>query len=191
MKDIKAILSDFDLPDETKSAIEREVKANYKTVADYQKKADRITALEEQIDSLSQQAAKLEGAGQEAENLRAQLKAYEDAEAERKAAEAETAKREGFKAHFENALEGRKFANTIVESSVFEQAYKLCSEETGMDAAKAIAAITKDTEGVWINPQQDPRRMPTTEQLSSKKVLGADEKSFLDNLFGKVAAPEN
>lgn len=191
MKDIKAILSDFDLPDETRSAIEREVKANYKTIADYQKKADRITALEEQIDSLSEQAAKLEGAGNDAENLRAQLKAYEDAEAQRKADEAEAAKRDSFREHFEAALEGRRFANTIVESSVFEQAYKMCSDNAGIDATKAIEAITKDTEGVWVNPQRDPLRMPTTEQLSSKKVLGADEKSFLDNLFGKVAAPEN
>lgn len=187
MKDIKAIIEEHasDLSEEAKAAILKDVRANYKTVAEYAKKVDRISELEEQAAEVSEKASRLEGDSRELEELRAQLKAREDAEAARKAEEAAAAKREQFKAAFDEALAGREFANPIVAETVFARAYDACSAEAGKSAGSAIDELVKDMDGVWVNPQRDPKMMPTLEQVSSAKASGEDnaKKTFASMLF--------
>lgn len=184
MKDIKAILAEAGIEAEVADKVAAEVKANYRTVAEWQKKVDRIAELEQSNADLAEAAAAVEGTSQEVEALKAKLKGMEEAETARKAAEAESKKRDDFRKSFDEALGGRKFANGIVEESVFDKAYAHCTANAGSSAKDAIEALTKDAEGVWVNPQHDPRRMPTNEQLSTSRGKDAQTKSFLDALFG-------
>lgn len=188
MKDIKAIIEEHaaDLSEEAKAAILKDVRASYKTVAEYSKKTDRIAELESQAQAIGEKAARLEGESMELEELRAQLAAVQKAEADRKA-EAERAEAlSRFRDSFDAALNGRKFANSIVEDTVFNRAYEACTADAAKGAAEAIAELTKDMEGVWVNPQRDPMMMPTLEQVSSAKASSEKEakKSFAAALFG-------
>lgn len=187
MKDIKAIINEHaaDLSDEAKEAIVADVKSNYKTAAEMAKKMERIEELTSQVDALSEQAQRIDGDAEEIEKLRAQVQKYRDAEDKRKEAEKESAKRDEFRKSFDEALGDRRFANSIVEASVFEQAYSACGDATGKGVKDAIAEIVGDSEGVWVNPQTDKAFMPALGQLDSTAATDeARKKSFAEALFG-------
>lgn len=184
MKDIRSILAEHDIDEATAKAIEKAVVENYRTKAETDAKAERIKALEEQNKALADQVGQLEGDGEQLEALRKQVADYEQAEKERKEAAEEAAKRESFRTLFDAALGDREFANDLVRETVFDRAYAECqSVGTGVD--KAIEAVTRDVDGVWKNPQRDPKRMPGANDVSSKKPDGeAAKKAFAASLFG-------
>lgn len=184
MKDIRSILNDYEIPEEVREAIAKEVRANYKTIADWQKKADRIAELEEANASLTEKVTALKDGSEEADALRKQVADYQAAEAKRAADAAEADRRESFRKSFEEALGERKFANGIVEKAVFDAAYADCTANAGRSAKDAIDAATKDAEGVWVNPQRDPAKMPTQSIISGGEQRTHEEKSFLEALFG-------
>lgn len=184
MKNIETILNDYQIPEEAREAIAKEVRANYKTVADWQKKADRIAELEAEIGSLRDKASASKADEEELKALREESAARKKAEAEREAEEAEAADREAFRKKFDEALEGRKFANGIVEKAVFEAAYAQCKGSAGTSAAEAIKAAAGDEAGVWENPQTNPKKMPELGAIASNQQKGHEEKGFLDALFG-------
>lgn len=187
MKDIKAIINDHaaELGDEAKEAIVADVKANYKTAAEWAKKAERIGELESQVATLSEQASRIESDAAEVEELKSQLESYREADERRKAEEEEAAKRDEFRISFDEALNGRKFANGIVERSVFEQAYEACAGAAGKGAKEALEEIVGDADGVWVNPQRAPQWMPTKDILENKAASDeAKRKSFAEALFG-------
>lgn len=185
MKDIRSILAEHEIPEDVAKAIETEVKANYKTVKEFAKKTDRIAELEAANADLAEAAGKVEGSTQEIEQLRKKVKDFEDAETARVAAEAEAKRRADFTETFNAALGDRKFANSIIEESVFEKAFRHCTENTGASAKDAIDAAVKDIDNVWVNPQNDPRRMPTAQDISTRQASEETVKrSFADALFG-------
>lgn len=186
MKDIRAILNDYDLTDETREAIAKEVRANYKTIADWQKKADRIAEMEEANAAFAQKVKALEADGEQAEALRKQVADYEAAEAAR-VAEAERAKAEAdFRKSFEEAVGNRKFANDMIAEAVFRKAYDRCKAETGFDVGKALEEAVKDADGIWVNPQRDPSKMPTQSQVASTAQRTHAQDAFLTQLFGPL-----
>lgn len=187
MKDIKAIVNEHaaDVADDVKEAIIADVKANYKTAAEWAKKVERIGELESQVATLSEQASRIESDAAEVEQLKSQLESYREADERRKADEEEAARRDEFRKSFDEALNGRKFANGIVEKSVFEQAYEACTGTAGKGAKEALEEIVGDADGVWVNPQRDPQWMPTKEILEKKAASDeAKKKSFAEALFG-------
>ena len=185
VKDIRAILAEHDLDDATAKAIEKAVGENYRTIAEAQQKADRIKELEKANGELSDQVKALEGDGEQLQTLRDKVAEYEKAEADRKAAQEEADKRDSFRALFDAALGEREFANDLMRDTVFEKAYQQC-QSVGTGAADAIEAVTRDVDGVWRNPQQDPKRMPGANDISSKKPdEDAEMKAFAAKLFGR------
>lgn len=176
MKDIKAILSEHGegLTDEAVKAITDAVNANYKTINDYQKKTDRIAQLETQNSDLTEQVGNLKGDSEEVEKLRSQVETFKQAEEDRKAKEDAQAKRDQFQKVFDAAVGERTFANDLVRESVFERAYKMCSEDTGKGANEALESLTKDMPGVWENPQNAPHKMPNAADISTVKTNGED-----------------
>lgn len=184
MKDIRAILNDYDLTDEQREAIAKEVRANYKTIADWQKKADRIAELEEANAAFAQKVKALEADGEQAEALRKQVADYEAAEAAR-VAEAEKAKAEAdFRKSFEEAVGANKFANAIVEKAVFDAAFANCTANPGKGAKEALDEAIKGADGIWLNPQRDPAKMPSFEAISSApKNNEAARKLFARAMF--------
>ena len=187
VKDIKAILDAFELTDEQRETIIREVTENYRTIAEVDRKAQRITELEEQNKALTEQVGNLEGEGEELEKLQAKVREFTEAEERRKSDEAEKAKRDTFKIVFDAALDGKEFANEIVRDSVFEKAFARCNEQTGMDAKAAISEFTKDVDGIWRNPQQDAKKMPGQGELSGNQDHEAKDakQAIKDFMFGK------
>lgn len=186
LKDIRSILNDYEIPEEVREAIAKEVRANYKTIADWQKKADRIAELEEANASLTEKVTALKDGNEEADALRKQVKDYQDAEAQRIAEAQEADRRESFRKSFEEALGERKFANGIVEKAVFDAAYADCTANAGRSAKDAIEAATKDAEGIWVNPQRDPHKMPNPDDVSSKPKRTQAQDTFLSQLFGPL-----
>lgn len=187
MKDIRAILEEHaaELSEDARAAIVKEVNSNYKTKAESAKKDSHIDSLKEENLSLANANEKLQSDLKELEDLRAELKARDEAEAARKAEAERAEEMEKFRARFAEALGEKQFANKIVEDSVFNQVYEACRADVGKDAAQVIGEITKDLEGVWINPQRDPQKMPTFEQVSAAKASSeeAARKSLAASLF--------
>lgn len=184
MKDIKAILAEHDLDDATAKAIEKAVGENYRTIAEAQQKADRIKELERANGDLADQVKALEGDGEQLQTLRDKVSEYEKAEADRKAAQEEAERRDSFRALFDVALGDREFANDLMRDTVFEKAYQQC-QSVGTGAKDAIEAVTRDVDGVWRNPQQDPKRMPGANDISTKKPDGeVAKRAFAAQLFG-------
>lgn len=188
MKDIRAILAEHELDEAAAKAIEKAVGENYRTIAEVQQKADRIKDLEKTNGELSDQVKALEGDGEQLQTLRDKVAEYEQAEADRKAKADEDAKRESFRALFDAALDGREFANELMRETVFEKAYAEC-QNVGKGAAEAIEAVTKDVDGVWVNPQRDPKRMPSAKDVSStskeEKAKKDDQRLMAEFFFGK------
>lgn len=185
MKDIKAILSEYEIPQETAAAIAEQVRANYRTVAEWTKKVDRIAELEKANAEMSEAAAKLDGSVEEIEALKAQVETYKTAEAERKAAEALAQKKAEFRKAFDEALGDKRFANSIVEEAVFEKAYAHCTTNAGASAKDAVELAVEGVDNVWVNPQHDPKSMPGDDQLNTgRKSAEHQRKTFADALFG-------
>lgn len=185
MKDIKAILAGHEIPEETAAAIAAEVKANYRTIAEWTKKVDRISELEAQNAELAEAASKVEGTTAEIGALQEQLEAMRKADEQRKAEEAEQTKRDEFRKAFDEALGEREFANAIIRDAVFETTYSSCSADAAVNAKDALEAAVKDVDNVWKNPQRDPHRMPTDEQMKTGRSSAEHQKkSFANALFG-------
>lgn len=187
MKDIKAILSGFTLTDEERETIIREVGENYRSIVEVTKKAQRIEELEEQNKALTEQVNNLEGSGEELQSLRDQVNAFAEAEEKRKADEIEAAKRDSFRVLFDAALGDKAFTNDIIRDSIFEKAYSQCKDTAGYDVKEAIESLTKDTDGIWKNPQNDPAKMPSQNDLSNNADHEAkdDAKTVANFMFGK------
>lgn len=187
MKDIKAILAGFTLTDEDRESIIREVGENYRSIVEVTKKTQRIEELEEQNKALTEQVGNLEGDGEELERLRKQVSDFEHQEETRKANELENAKRDSFRVVFDAALGDKEFTNDIIRESIFERAYKECGENAAINAKDAIETLTKDTEGIWKNPQQDANKMPDPNDISTNKdhEKKSAERTILDFMAGK------
>lgn len=187
MKDIKVILEAFELDDDMRNSIIEEVNANYRTIEETEKRRKRIEELEEQNKTLSDQVGKLEGDGEELEKLRKQVQDFTDAEEQRKADEAESAKRASFRTVFDAAVGDKEFANDIVRDSIFDKVYAKCNEQVGIKAEDVIKELTENADGIWKNPQNDVNKMPTPEQISSKKNTGEDaaKREIANFLFPK------
>lgn len=185
VKDIKAILADVQLEDDAKESIIKAVNENYRSIEEVTKKANRITELEEQNKALTEQVGNLEGDGEELEKLRKQVQDFTEAENKRKAEEEEAGKRQQFRTVFDAAVGEKEFANDVVREAIFNKAYAQCIETTGLDAKKVIDDLTKDTDGIWKNPQQEAKKMPNPSDISNKKASSEEvKKSFAAQLFG-------
>lgn len=187
MKDIKAILEGFDLTDEQRETIIKEVGENYRSIVEVTKKTQRIEELENQNKALTEQVNNLEGDGEELENLRKQISDFEAAEEKRKAEETEAAKREKFRTAFDDAVGERTFTNDVIREAIFEKAYKRCGDDVATGAKEAIEELTKDTEGIWTNPQNDVKKMPGQKDLSNNKDHEEkdDARTIANFMFGK------
>lgn len=187
MRDIKAILSGFTLDDDTREAIIREVGENYRSVVEVTKKAQRIEELEQQNEALTEQVNNLEGDGEELEKLRKQISDFEAAEEKRKADETEAAKRDSFRKAFDNAVGDRSFTNDVIREAIFEKAYKECGDDVAAGVNEALERLTKDTDGIWTNPQRDAKRMPSQHEISGNQdhEVKDAKKTISDFMFGK------
>lgn len=185
MKDIRVILEEAGLDKDKIDATAKEVLENYKSINEVEAKTEKIKELEKETSELREQIENAQGSEEEIQRLKATVEEYKAAEEKRNADEKEKANRDSFSTVFEASLDGKEFANDLLKETVFEKVYGMCKEASGLGAKEAIESVTKDIPGVWVNPQTDPRKMPSAGQLDSKQLDGASEKrDFVRSFFG-------
>lgn len=189
MKDIKAILEGLEIPDDAKQTIVKEVGENYRTINEVNSKAERIKELEAANKDLTETITGLEGNGEELEALKSKVAEFEQAEADRKRKAEEQAKRESFRSVFDAAVGDKEFANDLIRDTVFEKVYATCSQSSGLGASDVLDKTVENMEGVWKNPQTDPKSMPSGDVLSNNKTKEiqeqADRQMIHDFIFGR------
>ena len=166
MDNIKDILkaNGVELDDEKLKAIEKATLENYRTKAETDAKTQKVADLEEQLAKANEALEADQKAdpkkAEEYEKMQEKLQEYKKAEEERKAKEAESAAQSEFDEKFKNELGDKKFANSIVEKAIKTAAYEKSKANPDMKLADVLASVTEDADGIWANPQRDPKKMP-------------------------------
>lgn len=191
MKGIEAILREH-LPEAERDkteAILREFHQNYKAVEDYNRLREKITRLERQVDELSNAATNDYEA--ERDELLSRLAEYQRQDE----AEAERASYELFERSFDEAVgnmaagerKGRfEFANPLVANAVFHACHDACAADASLSVEAALSMVTRNMDGVWANPQRDPRFMPAND-LKGNAGETSTRRRFLNQFFGQHA----
>lgn len=184
MLNIETILEGIELTDENRQAIIEGVKANYKTIAEVEGKANRISELESELQKRDDAIANLQGSQSETEALRQQVAEYQAKDAKRQAEEAEREKLDAFTARFDKAMTkiGKEFANDLTRQAVLAQAQALCEADADLAVADAINGIVGDDQTYWKNPQREVMRMPT--EIDSTADIEAKKKDMASRIFG-------
>lgn len=192
MKSIEQLLDEtegLELTEEQRKAIVDGVKANYKTVAETNAKAERIADLEAQLKERDEAIGKLEGDAKEVEALRKQVSDFEAAETKRKADEAKAEAASEFEKRFDAAIAARSAEEgnrlyPLAREALIPKVREACERDSSLTVADAIAALTKDAEGVFVNPQQDVKRMPADIGSGAGASEDSQKKAFAARLFG-------
>lgn len=187
MKNVVEILTElgFELDEEKAKLVDEAVRENYKTRAEFDQKMGKMTEAQKRIEELEGEIAQrdetiqgMTGTAEELESYKQQIADYQKREEERKAKAEEDEKREAFKPMFAEALAGRSFTNSIMEKSIFDQAYAGCAGTNAATCKAYIDSLTADLDGVWKNPQQDPNKMPVPNAGEDKPAEASKFKRF-------------
>lgn len=132
---------------------------------DQQKK---IGELEKQISEKDTTIANMEKANGNIEAIQKELDGYKQAEAERKKAEKEAETDRILTAAAEQALEGKEFINDYTRAHFVAELKKAIADPAnkGKSPAKLFEAMTKDADGIFKNPQQEPLKIPKVAPLA-------------------------
>lgn len=138
---------------------------------DQDQKAE-IIRLKQQLEEKDQTIANLEKASGDAEKVQAELDKYKQAEAERKKAEREAQADQILTAAAEQALEGKEFINDYTRAHFVAELKKAIAapENKGKSPAKLFEAMTKDADGIFKNPQQEPLKIPKVDNQQGKPM---------------------
>lgn len=138
---------------------------------DQDQKAE-IARLKQQLEEKDQTIANLEKASGDAEKVQAELDKYKQAEAERKKAEKEAETDQILTAAAEQALEGKEFINDYTRAHFVAELKKAIADPAnkGKSPAKLFEAMTKDADGIFRNPQQEPLKIPKVDNHQGKPM---------------------
>lgn len=187
MENIKDILASagVEVEAEKLAEIEKGVLANYRSKAEADAKSAKVKELESQ---LAEANAALETAKQtdtsnaaEVEKMREQIAAYEQADKERAAKADEAKAREEFGAKLAKAVGDKEFANNLVRKAVENGAYALATANPDMPMESVLESVVGDSDGIWANPQQDVKKMPSG---STGSAAGTQSIQSIDDLKG-------
>lgn len=160
MENVKEIIARLGIETDKTDELEKAILANYRTKAELDSKASTIADLKARLAEAGEGGKAAEEAEETIADLKAKLAEYEKAEEQAKADKAEADARTSFKAKFDAAVGERKFANKLISDAVFSQAFDKAKANPDMDAKSIVDGITDDMDGVWVNPQRDPSKMP-------------------------------
>lgn len=142
---------------------------------DQDQKAE-ISRLKQQLEEKDQTIANLEKAGGDAKKMAEELEKYKQAEAERKKAEREAQADQILTAAAEQALEGKEFINDYTRAHFVAELKKAIADPAnkGKSPAKLFEAMTKDADGIFKNPQQEPLKIPKMDNHQGKPMTKED-----------------
>lgn len=131
-----------------------------------------LESLRTQLEEKDQTIANLEKAGGDAKKMAEELEKYKQAEAERKRAEKEAETDQILTAAAEQALEGKEFINDYTRAHFVAELKKAIADPAnkGKSPAKLFEAMTKDADGIFRNPQQEPLKIPKVDNHLGKPM---------------------
>lgn len=131
-----------------------------------------LESLRTQLAEKDQTIANLEKASGDAEKVQAELDKYKQAEAERKKAEKEAETDQILTAAAEQALEGKEFINDYTRAHFVAELKKAIADPAnkGKSPAKLFESMTKDADGIFKNPQQEPLKIPKVDNHQGKPM---------------------
>lgn len=134
--------------------------------------AKELESLRTQLAEKDQTIANLEKASGDAEKVQAELDKYKQAEAERKKAEKEAETDQILTAAAEQALEGKEFINDYTRAHFVAELKKAIADPAnkGKSPAKLFESMTKDADGIFRNPQQEPLKIPKVDNHQGKPM---------------------
>lgn len=145
--------------------------------------AKELESLRIQLAEKDQTIANLEKASGDAEKVQAELDKYKQAEAERKRAEKEAETDQILTAAAEQALEGKEFINDYTRAHFVAELKKAIADPAnkGKSPAKLFEAMTKDADGIFRNPQQEPLKIPKVDNhpggvMTREDIFKKDDK---------------
>lgn len=134
--------------------------------------AKELESLRTQLAEKDQTIANLEKASGDAEKVQAELDKYKQAEAERKKAEKEAETDQILTAAAEQTLEGKEFINDYTRAHFVAELKKAIADPAnkGKSPTKLFEAMTKDADGIFKNPQQEPLKIPKVDNHQGKPM---------------------
>jgi len=145
--------------------------------------AKELESLRTQLAEKDQTIANLEKASGDAEKVQAELDKYKQAEAERKKAEREAQADQILTAAAEQALEGKEFINDYTRAHFVAELKKAIADPAnkGKSPSKLFEAMTKDADGIFKNPQQEPLKIPKVDNhpggvMTREDIFKKDDK---------------
>ena len=150
----------------------------------YQKDKDLIKSLQEENNSLTTRNTEL------TQNIKELEKNIEDLQNKLKEQEEHYKKEQEerqFKETFEEITNNKKFTNDIVKEAIFNKLKSVVDlpENKGKSYNEILENITKDTEGIFVNEQQEKITIPAVGNVSTTtdfdmklaKAMGVDYKN--------------
>ena len=115
---------------------------------------------------------KLEEASGNAEAIRKELERYKQEEADRKKAEKEAETDRILTEAAEQALDGKEFVNEFTRNHFVAELKKAIADPTnkGKRAVKLFEEMTKDLDGIFRNPQQEPLKLPGVDKHAASPM---------------------
>ena len=187
LQNIEEILKANNIEGDAATAIAKAVGENYKTVAEVEQKAKKLTETQAALDNANKALDEAKKAAESADvdGLKAKIAEYEEAAKKRTEADEEAKKRAAFDEEFGKALGKKAFANSVVKEAVTEKAYTLRKANADMPIADILKIAAPDEAGIWANPQTDPHKMPGADGAAA----GVSPITSLDQL--KTMSPDD
>lgn len=142
--------------------------------ADIGKAKEPIAGLQKQLDTANNTISELEKNKGDVAALQAEIDGYKQEKANREKAEREAQKDAALMSRFDKLNGEQKYANEFTKNGVFAE-FKAALENTenaGKSDADIFAALTKDREGIFANPNPaiDIPGIDTNSQLNKSAL---------------------
>ena len=142
----------------------------------YDGQKDELERLKKDLADRDSTISSLEAAGGDTEAMRWELEVYRQAEAERKKAEKEAETDRILTEAAEQALDGREFVNDFTRAHFVSELKKAISDPAnkGRRAAALFEEMTRDLDGIFKNPQQEPLKIPGVDKSGGMPMTKED-----------------
>lgn len=148
------------------SAFKKDLFADYKSEGEVKVLRDKITTLEIDKKTLSEERDSYKAVadafdGEDAasiKELKEKYEALDKAAKEREEQETEKQKYEAFVSQFDSALGDKKFANPLIREQVIAETMKARETNAALGISDLIEQVTKDQNGIFENPNTPPAK---------------------------------
>lgn len=152
-----------------------------------------LESLRAQIKEKDKTIESLEKSGGDAKKMAEELERYKQAEAQRKKEEREAREDQILTVAAMQALEGKEFVNEPTRAHYLSELKKAIADPANKDKSptKLFETITKDADGIFKNPQQEPLKIPKVDNPQGKAMTREDIEKIKDASQRQAAIAAN